>query len=291
MKVLVIGRTGQLAQELARKAWPDGWRPEFLDRSAIDLSEPETAAEAVAAREPELVINAAAYTQVDKAETEPELAMRINALAPEAIALRLAARDVPFVTISTDYVFDGSKVGPYTEADEVCPVSAYGRSKAQGERRVVSANPRHLILRTSWVFSAYGANFVKRMLRLGAERDCVSVVSDQRGRPTAAADLADAVILSAAALAQDSGVAGIYHVANAGACSWYEFAATIFRAVAARGAPQTELCPISTRDYPTDAQRPANSELATDKFERTFGIALRPWHAALDEVLDELLPA
>jgi dTDP-4-dehydrorhamnose reductase len=263
---------------------------EFAPRDEIDLAEPDLAAEEVAARTPDIVINAAAYTAVDKAESEPELATRVNALGPAAIAAVCHRLKISFVTLSTDYVFDGSKQGPYSEEDAVCPASAYGRSKAEGERLIRAVHDNHLILRTSWVFSRFGSNFVRTMLRLGGERSVLSVVSDQRGRPTAASDLASAVIGASKAIVDDRGVAGTYHVANAEATTWYGFASAIFEGAKARGARTPELLkPIRTAEYPTAAMRPANSELDTRKFEATFGISLGGWRAALADVLDELL--
>lgn len=290
MKALVLGRTGQLACELQRKSWPADWVVEFASRGEIDLAEPDRAAGAVAERAPGIVINAAAYTAVDKAESEPGLAATVNALTPAAVAAVCNRLRIPFVTISTDYVFDGSKQGPYTEDDAVCPASAYGRSKAEGERLVRAAHDNHLILRTSWVFSAFGSNFVRTMLRLGGERTALSVVADQKGRPTSASDLASAVIAASTALVGDRGLAGTYHVANAEPTTWYGFASAIFEGAKARGARTPELLkPISTAEYPTAARRPANSELDTQKFEATFGASLRGWRPALADVLDELL--
>lgn len=291
MKVLVIGKTGQLAQELARAEWPEGWSPQFSARNEMDLAEPRSAAKAVCERKPALVINAAAYTAVDKAESEPELAMRINGKAPGALAETCAALRIPFVTVSTDYVFDGRKDGPYTECDSLSPLGAYGRSKAEGERRVREACESHIILRTSWVFSAFGSNFVKTMLRLARERDSIGVVNDQHGRPTPAADLASAIIEASRGVLDRPELAGTYHVANAGPVSWFEFAQAIFSEARERGARTPAVRGIATAEYPTPARRPRNSELATDKFESTFGIALRHWREPLRDSIDELLPA
>jgi len=288
VEVLVLGKTGQLAKALAR-FHPAGWRLDFADRQQIDLVSPELAALTVMERKPALVINAAAYTAVDKAEVESELAMRINAQAPGRIAQACAELDVPFVTMSTDYVFDGMKDDAYIEEDEVCPVSAYGLSKADGERQVRAVHNWHLILRTSWVFSAFGHNFVRTMLRLSEQVGDVNVVVDQRGRPTAANDLAAAVIAASGTLLRDRAVAGTYHVANAGATSWYAFATAIFDRTKEHGLTVPTVHPIDSSEYPTPARRPANSELATGKFERTFGLELRHWRQPLAEVLDELL--
>ena len=288
VEVLVLGKTGQLAKALAR-FHPQDWRLDFADRRQIDLVSPEPAALTVMERKPALVINAAAYTAVDKAEAEPELAMRINAQAPGRIAQACAELDVPFVTISSDYVFDGMKDNAYTEEDEVCPVSAYGLSKAEGERQVRAAHTWHLILRTSWVFSAFGHNFVRTMLRLSEQVQDVNVVADQRGKPTAANDLAAAVITASRTLLRDRAVAGTYHVANAGATSSYAFAIAIFDRAKELGLSVPAVHAIDSSEYPTPARRPANSELATDKVERIFRLGLRHWRQPLAEVLDELL--
>jgi len=288
LDVLVLGKTGQLAKSLARFR-PQDWRLDFADRRQIDLVSPDTAALAVMERKPALVINAAAYTAVDQAEAEPELAMRINGQAPGSIAQACAELNVPFVTISTDYVFDGTKHDAYSEEDEVCPVSVYGLSKAEGERQVRAAHNWHLILRTSWVFSAFGRNFVRTMLRLSEKEQVVNVVADQRGRPTAASDLAAAVITASGTLLRDRTVAGTYHVANAGAASWQAFATAIFGGAKERGLRVPKVHAIDSSEYRTPARRPANSELATGKFERIFGLELRHWREPLAEVLDELL--
>jgi dTDP-4-dehydrorhamnose reductase len=286
---LVIGCNGQLAQELARCEWPSGWKPIFLGRDEIDLAHPIRAATAVIERKPELVINAAAYTAVDRAESQPDLAIRVNAEAPAAIASECAAHEIPFVTISTDYVFDGASTVPYVEGDSVRPINVYGRSKAEGEAAVREAGGPHLILRTSWVFSAYGSNFVRTMLRLAADRESINVVADQRGRPTAAGDLAHAVIVASELLLRDLSYSGTYHVANAGETTWYDFAAAIFAGAKARGRHVPQLKPITTEQYPTPARRPANSVLSTDAFEHRFGLILRPWRQALDDVLEEAM--
>ena len=290
MKVLVLGKTGQLARELERTRWPAGWQVAFASRSQIDLARPEVAAKAVLERMPDVAINAAAYTAVDKAETEPDLARAVNALAPGAIARACASREIPFVTLSTDYVFDGLKDGAYTEYDAVAPLGAYGQSKVEGEDRVRSAQPWHLILRTSWVFSPFGTNFVRTMLRLGAEQPVLRVVADQRGRPTAAGDLAAAVIASTEALVEDRRVSGTYHIANSEPATRHGFAMAIFEAARRRGASvPNSVEAIGTADYPAPARRPLNSVLDCAMFERQFGMRLRSWRPALEQVLDELL--
>lgn len=289
-RVLVIGRSGQLARELARAAWPDGWTVGFAARPELDLRYPDRAAAAVLAAKPDLVINAAAYTAVDQAEGEPELARAINAAGPAAAATAAQQIGAPFVSVSTDYVFDGRAGGTYAEDAPVHPLSAYGRSKAEGEALIRQALAEHVILRTSWVFSAHGTNFVKTMMRLGAERETLRVVADQRGRPAAAADLAKAIVTVSAALAAGRGHYGTFHVANTGETTWHGFAAAIFERLRARGEPvPRQVEAITTAEYPVKAARPANSVLDCSRIAATYGITLRPWQDALDDCLDELV--
>lgn len=289
-RVFVIGREGQLARELARAPWPQGWSATFAEPPDLDLTKPDRAAEVVAAAKPDLVVNAAAYTNVEQAEDDFERALLINATGPAAVAAACRTIGVPFVTISTDYVFDGTKPGAYTENDPVRPIGAYGRSKAEGEATIRQANDRHVILRTSWLFSPFGTNFVKTMMRLGGERREVRVVADQRGRPTCAGDLARAVVAVCGAIRSGQARFGTYHFANAGAVSWFDFAQAIFEGLAARGETVPEqVVPVTTAEFPTKAVRPANSELDCGLIERRYGIAIRPWQAALNECLDELV--
>lgn len=282
MKVVVIGRTGQLAREIARAA------PEavFLGREEIDLARPEQAAQALA---PHLagagaVINAAAYTAVDRAEGEEALAMAANAESPGTMARVAAAAGVPFVQVSTDYVFDGSGSASWRPDDRTAPLNAYGRTKLAGEEAVRAAGGTHGVLRTSWVFSAHGGNFVKTMLRLGREREQLSVVSDQIGGPTPAADLALACLAMAEGLARDGSLSGIHHFTGAPDTSWAGFA----RAILAGAGLATEVQDISTADYPTPAQRPLNSRLDCSTMTATFGIPRPDWRAGLADVLREL---
>ncbi len=286
MSVLVIGRTGQLARAL--EGTP-GWRS--AGRDEADLSEPGAAAGLVARTRPAWVMNAAAYTGVDRAESEPALAERINAGATGEIAAAAADAGAAFLHVSTDYVFDGAKTGPWREEDPVAPLGVYGRSKLLGERLALSANPRTVILRTAWLYAPWGANFVRTMLRLGSERAHLRVVDDQRGSPTSALDLADACRRVIGALDDapaDDARWGVYHYAGLGAVSWAGFAREIFALAAERRlidrVPEVE--PIGTADYPTAARRPANSTLDCTRFERTFGLAPRPWRKALAETLD-----
>lgn len=282
MKVVVIGRTGQLAREIARAAS----EAVFLGREEIDLARPEQAAQALA---PHLagagaVINAAAYTAVDRAEGEEALAMAANAESPGTMARVAAAAGVPFVQVSTDYVFDGSGSASWRPNDRTAPLNAYGRTKLAGEEAVRAAGGTHGVLRTSWVFSAHGGNFVKTMLRLGRERERLSVVSDQIGGPTPAADLALACLAMAEGLARDGSLSGIHHFTGAPDTSWAGFA----RAILAGAGLATEVQDISTADYPTPAQRPLNSRLDCSTMTATFGIPRPDWRAGLADVLREL---
>jgi dTDP-4-dehydrorhamnose reductase len=287
-RVLVIGKEGQLARELARARWPANWSVTFARHPELDLRFPDKAAAAVAAAAPDVVVNAAAYTNVELAESESELALLINATGPAAVASACAKIGAPLLAVSTDYVFDGKKPGPYLEDDPVNPIGAYGRSKAEGEARIRETLPEHLILRTSWLFSPFGTNFVRTMMRLGGERPVLRVVADQRGSPTSAGDLAHAIIAVCAAMKAGKGRFGTYHVANAGATSWYEMATAIFEGLAARGEPVPEVVPITAAEYPTKAARPANSVLDCGRIASTFGVTLRPWRDALDECVKEL---
>ena len=289
-RVLVIGSEGQLARELARAGWPDGWTVKCVGRPQLDLRLPDQAAAHVEAAAPDLVVNAAGYTNVDLAESEPDLAFLINATGPAAIAGACARLGTPLLTVSTDYVFDGRQSTPYAEDDAVNPIGAYGRSKAKSEALVRAALPEHLILRTSWVFSAFGTNFVRTMRRLGAERPILRVVADQRGCPTAAGDLAGAIIAVCGAIRSGNQRFGTYHLTNAGATSWHEFAGAIFKDLAARGERvPDQVLPITTGEFPTKAARPANSVLDCNRFAQTFGMMMRPWRAALADCLDELV--
>ena len=286
MKLLVFGRTGQVATELARLAGPE-LQITCLGREDADLTDPETCAARIMASDADVVINAAAYTAVDKAEDEEALALAINATAPGAMARAAAARGVAFLQISTDYVFDGSRSRPWTPNDPVSPLGAYGRTKLAGEQAVRAAGGSYAILRTSWVFSAHGANFVKTMLRVGATRDRLTVVDDQHGGPTAAADIANALVTIAQAFHGGKGVTGTFHFAGAPATSWCGFAREIFARVPGEHAP--EIAAIPTRDYPTPAQRPAYSVLDCAKIKDAYGIAQPDWRTTLDRVLAELV--
>jgi dTDP-4-dehydrorhamnose reductase len=286
MRLLIFGQTGQVARELAR-ALPRGWEADILGRGRADLSDPETCAAAVAATDAQAIINAAAYTAVDRAEEEEPLATTVNGAAPAAMARAAAARGLPFIHISTDYVFDGSGSHARTPAEPTAPLGAYGRSKLAGERGIRAAAGPHAILRTSWVFSAHGSNFVKTMLRLGAEREELRVVDDQIGGPTPAADIARACLTIATALRADPARSGTYHLAGAPPVSWADFARAIMDGA---GLP-CRIVAIPTRDYPTPAQRPLNSRLDCTTLKTAFGIDPPDWRAGLRGVLDELKEA
>lgn len=286
MRALVFGSTGQVARELRRAATELGIEAHFLDRAAADLADPVACAAAVRAASADVVLNAAAYTAVDRAEDEPQLADRINGETPGAIATACDEKGVPFLHVSTDYVFDGTPGRAWRETDPTGPLGAYGRSKLAGEQAVIAACPDHVILRTAWVFSAHGANFVKTMLKVGKERPEMRVVGDQLGCPTAAADIAGALWTIAEDWGRGRGRAGIFHYAGAPAISWAGFAREIFARTDWSERP--EVTEIATADWPTKAVRPANSVLDCSAIEAAYGIAQPDWRLALDEVLEEL---
>ncbi len=290
MDVLVLGGAGQVGHELQRAGWPDGVNVIAPTRAELDLLDTEAVTRAVAGRHWSVVVNAAAYTAVDRAETEVEAAWRLNALAPAVLAQETAKAGIPLVHVSTDYVFDGSKASPYEVGDPVAPLGVYGASKEGGEQAVRTANPRHAIVRTSWVVSAVRANFVKTMLRLAGERPGLRVVDDQHGNPTMAGDLAAALVAVAARLAVDPAApTGTFHFANAGDTTWCGLARAVMDLSAQRGGPSVPVEAIGTADYPTPARRPVNSRLSTQRITRDYGITPRPWREALAPVMDELL--
>ena len=279
MTVLVFGKTGQVARELQARA------PLFsLGRDEADLSDPDACVAAIAARAPSAVINAAAYTAVDKAEEEEALATVVNGEAPAAMARACAERDIPFVHISTDYVFDGAGGKPWQPDDAAGPIGAYGRSKLVGEEGVRTSGGRYAILRTSWVFSSHGANFLKTMLRLAETRRELNVVDDQIGGPTPAGDIAQACLSIVGQLGLDAGKAGTYHFSGAPDASWADFAREIF-AVSGR---DTIVHGIPTSEYPTPASRPLNSRLDCESTLRIFDIARPDWRTAIPQILREL---
>lgn len=301
MRLLLFGGTGQVGTEVRNLALPRGIEVVAPTRSTVDLNDPRAIAGAIAAEPWHAVVNAAGYTHVDKAEAEEALAFAINAKAAECIAAEAGHRRIPVIHISTDYVYDGSKGAPYREDDGTAPLNAYGRSKLAGEQAVSAANSRHIIVRTAWVYSPYGNNFVRTILRLAQERERLTIVADQRGCPTAAIDIANACLTLASRCASEPQRApyGVYHFAGAGEASWYELAVAIVELAAKRldrssqtSSPQVLLAkvlPIRTSDYPTAAVRPADTRLDCSAIARAFGITLRPWHCALAETIERLL--
>lgn len=279
MKLLVFGKTGQVAIELARRA-PEA---RFLGRDEADLTDPAASAAAIRAHRPDAVINAAAWTAVDKAEAEEAAATLVNGDAPAAMARACAELSVPFLHVSTDYVFAGEGEMPFRPGDPVAPLGAYGRSKLKGEEGVRAAGGAHLILRTSWVFSAHGANFVKTMLRLGRERETLNVVADQHGGPTPASAIADALLTIAAQMAAGA-PGGTHHFSGAPDTTWADFAAAIM----AEARLSCRIGRIATADYPTPARRPLNSRLDCSALETAFGIARPDWRRDLADVVKEL---
>ena len=294
MNVLVVGANGQVGYELRRARWPAGVDVFGPLRPQLDLEKPATI-DAVFARGEryDIVINAAAYTAVDRAESEPERAFAVNRDGAGSLAIAAARCGAALITLSTDYVFDGRSSRPYVEGDSVAPINVYGRSKAEGEAAQRAAVARHLILRTSWVYGVHGANFVKTMLRLGAGRDDVRVVADQHGAPTAAVDIASAIVVLVSRISdgqfdRDSHW-GTYHLAGGGATTWAGFAERIFAYQNLATGRRPRVCPITTADYPTPAQRPANSRLDSSWIAARLGIVCPPWEASLDLVLKELV--
>lgn len=292
MRVLVTGKTGQLTtamSELARGS--DGVSLTQVGRPELDLARPIDLAPLFEAHKPDVVVNAAAYTAVDQAESEPEHALAINGAAAGAVARAAHALGVPVIQISTDYVFDGSKPTAYLEADPTGPIGAYGRSKLAGEQAVAAATHDHVILRTAWVYAANGKNFVRTMLRLAATRSEVAVVADQLGCPSYAPDIAEAVLGVARNLAgmPSREKFGVFHLCGAGETDWARFAEAIFAESRARGGPSASVKHIGTVDYPTPARRPANSRLDCAKLRAGHGIAMPDWRDALRRCMDRLI--
>ena len=292
MKIVVTGREGQVVHSLLERA---SQRPDLqviaLGRPELDLAKPETVRSAIEAIKPDLVVSAAAYTAVDLAEDEPELAFTVNAAGAEAVAEAAKACGAPVIHLSTDYVFAGDAGEPYVEADVTGPRSVYGSSKLEGERLVAQANPQHIFLRTAWVYSPFGKNFVKTMLKLAETRDALSVVSDQWGNPTSALDIADAIIkvVDHLAATPDFSAYGVYHVVGTGDTNWSGFARAIFSESAKLGGPTATVADIATADYPTKAARPANSRLSTAKFQKVFNWSAPHWQSSLRDVVAKLV--
>ena len=292
MRVAVTGREGQIVRSLAERGPRDGHVIVPLGRPELDLAGDAAAiVGAIEAAHPDIIVSAAAYTAVDKAESEPDRAFAMNERGAAAVARAAHLIDVPLVHLSTDYVFDGSKSSPYVEEDEPSPTGVYGASKLAGENAVLGEHANSAVLRTAWVYSPFGTNFLKTMLRLSGERDEIGVVADQRGNPTSALDIADAILAVAANLLDhtEPELRGIFHMAAEGEASWAEFAETIFAASAERGGPTARVKHIATSDYPTPAKRPANSRLDCGKLANSHGVSLPNWRGSTEKVVSRLL--
>ncbi len=285
MKILVTGRDGQVAQSLAERH--GGHELVFVGRPDFDLADAASIERVIAAVNPELVISAAAYTAVDKAEDEPELAMAVNGEGPGVLARAAARVGAPVIHLSTDYVFDGSLDRPWREDDPVAPLGVYGRTKLAGEEALAASGATHAILRTAWVYGPFGANFVKTMLRLAADRDTLNVVEDQVGCPTSSLDIADGINAVIAAWQRDPlhGANAIYHFSGTGETSWADFARAIFAESAAHGGPTAAVTGIPASAYPTRAVRPSNSRLDCTRFAAVFDHAAPEWRRSLAETV------
>lgn len=289
MRLAVTGREGQVAASLLER---DGSDVEVVavGRPALDLARPDTVFAALEAARPDIVVSAAAYTAVDQAEDEKDLAFAVNATGAGKVAEAAARLGVPVIHLSTDYVFDGTKDGAYVETDATAPLGVYGASKLAGEQAVAAANPRHLILRTAWVYSPFGRNFVKTMLRLAGDRDEISVVADQWGNPTSALDIATAILRAATTFDRDKAfdAFGVYHLVGTGETNWSGFARRVMEASQALGGPHARIRDIASRDYPAKAPRPRNSCLSTAKFAAVFGWQAPEWRSSVEAVVQNL---
>ena len=282
--ILLTGGTGQVGQAVLRRAADRGLEIFAPARAQMDLTHAQSIADMVASRPWSAVINCAAYTAVDRAETDAELAEQVNALAPATFAAETAKLGIPIIHVSTDYVFDGTKNAPYAEEDAVNPLGVYGRTKEKGESAVRKLNPHHAIIRTAWVVSPGSANFINTMIRLASERPEVNVVNDQIGCPSNASDIAQVLLT----VAEHTGAQyGTWHFVNGGEASWYDLAAHIFADMQQRALPTPVLKAIPTSQYRTPAERPSNSRLSTSAIQRDFGIQPRHWHEAIDAILAE----
>ena len=289
MRLLITGVDGQVARALRLAPRADDVELVFVGRPHLDLDRPETVAPAVADVAPDVVLSVAAYTAVDAAESDRDGAFRANAQAPGELAAAARRVGAPILHLSTDYVFDGTKPGPYVETDPTGPATVYGASKLAGEAAVLDAQPDSLVLRTAWVHAPWGSNFVRTMLRLAQTRDEVSVVADQYGAPTYAPDIAAALLTLAAAAAQREGPFGTFHMSGTGETTWAGFAQAVFAGSAARGGPTAQVRPIPTLGYPTPAPRPLNSRLDCAALARDWSVRLPDWRDGLARGLDELV--
>ncbi len=292
MRILVTGKTGQLVQSLQERGPVFGAEILALGRPEFDLADAGRAQDLLSAARPDLIVSAAAYTAVDKAESEPELAFAVNAEGPRALAVAAAALGVPVIHISTDYVFDGSKTEPWTEADTPAPASVYGASKLAGEQAVLGVSPRNLVVRVGWVYSPFSGNFAKTILRLAGERDVLRVVADQVGGPSSALDIADGVLTMARnVLSQPErdDLRGLFHMGAGGEATWAEFAGDICDWLGARTGRTIVVEKITTADYPTKARRPANSRLDSSRLANVHGFRMPPWRNSVAPVLQRLV--
>src|SRR5260221_5126048 len=292
MRIAVTGKQGKVVSALIELGRKLGVEILPVGRPELDLLSPETVQPALANVRPNIIVTAPAYAAVDQAEQEPEVAMAVNAGGAMAVADAARMLGVPLVHLSTDYVFDGRKSTPYIEQDQVAPATVYGASKLAGEAAVAAATRDHVIVRTAWVYSPYGKNFVRTMLTLAQNRDEIRVVADQDGCPTYAHDVAVAIVAIARNLldrADDEQLRGIFHLECAGEPNWAEFASAIFESLSVLGKPIPTVKPITTAEYPTPARRPANSRLDCSKLARLHGIRLPPWRASLRECLSRLM--
>ena len=292
MKIAVTGREGQVVASLLEAGQGlEGVEVVAIGRPQLDLARPETVFEALAATRPDVVVSAAAYTAVDQAEDEPDLAFAVNAIGAGHVAGAAERLGVPVIHLSTDYVFDGTKDGAYDETDAPAPLGVYGASKLAGERAVATANPRHLILRPAWIYSPFGKNFVKTILKLAEDRDEIAVVADQWGNPTSAHDVAGAILHAATRLDCDKGfdAFGVYHLAGTGETNWSGFACHTLEASRAYGGPHARVRDIATEDYSTKTRRPRNSRLSTVKFRSAFAWQAPDWHISTQRTVARLL--
>ena len=287
MKLLVIGENGQLGWEVCRRGKNQGIDVLSLDLPGFDITEPSKVKNAVHKPGVSLVINASAYTAVDKAESEPELAFAVNRDGPAYLAVSCAEIGIPLIHISTDYVFNGNKKGPHLETETISPLGIYGKSKAAGETEIRNNLKEHIIIRTAWLYGLHGNNFVKTMLRLGKEKEVLSVVADQYGCPTYAADLADAVLTIATQISEQHDVIwGTYHYCGKGVTTWHGFAQAIFDLAKKYDTFRVKkVVPITTSEYPTPAKRPANSSMDCSLITKNFGISPRPWQESLVDMV------
>lgn len=293
MRIVVTGKEGQVDTSIQALGETMGIEVIRLGLPEIDLSRPETLAGPVRDAKPDVIISSAAYTAVDKAESETELAQAINGDGPGELARIAAELNIPILHLSTDYVFAGDKEGIYNESDVPAPVSVYGRTKLSGEEQIAAATPNHVILRTAWVYSPYGNNFVKTMLRLAETRDSLNVVADQHGCPTYAPEIARVLLLIAHQVHNDPDptLRGTFHLTGQGETTWAGFANAIFAGLEKRTGKSVSVNPIPSSDYPTPAQRPANSRLSGEKLLEIYGLQLDPWRISLDSCLDRLIQA